>query len=177
MLFNLCEPVSQSVSDVKAVRCGRIPYRRYAWASMERSRANALSRFQRLGRERQVLLVEAAATLIMTSAALRLLPFERVIRLGAIPLSGRPGSASSAEAVWAIESAGRRLPWRIVCIQKGIAAQRMLRRRGFDARLHYGIGRWAGEGELKAHVWVTLGGSAVIGGAEAATFAEVAAYP
>jgi hypothetical protein len=53
----------------------------------------------------------------------------------------------------------------------------MLRKRGIDARLHYGARTVPHSGELEAHVWVTVGREAVIGGAEAANFAEVAGYP
>ena len=144
---------------------------------MQRTRTNALSRFQRLGPERRLLLVEAAATLVAVSAALRLLPFSKTIRLGAGTVANnRAARCVPGDVVWAIEAAARRLPWRAVCIDKGIAAQRMLRRRGMDATLHYGIGTHADEGDLKAHVWVTLDGIAVIGGAEAADFAEVSAF-
>lgn len=144
---------------------------------MQRTRTNALSRFQRLDRERRLLLVEAAVTLVTISAALRLLPFSKAIRLGAGTVdNSRMTRCRPDDVVWAIESMARRLPWRTVCIDKGIAAQRMLRRRGMDATLHYGIGTHAEEGDLKAHVWVTLDGAAVIGGPEAADFAEVSAF-
>jgi hypothetical protein len=79
--------------------------------------------------------------------------------------------------VSAIETAARRLPWRVVCIQKGIAAQRMLRRRGLDAVLHYGIGNDRDRDRLDAHVWVSVDGAPVIGGEEARAFAPVAAFP
>jgi hypothetical protein len=50
----------------------------------------------------------------------------------------------------------------------------MLRRRGFDARLHYGI---ANAGGLKAHVWVSVDGKIVIGGGPAPDYKCVAVYP
>ena len=48
--------------------------------------------------------------------------------------------------------------------------------RGIDARLHYGIASRAAN-PLSAHVWVSVGSRAVIGGDEAPNFAEVAAFP
>ena len=63
-----------------------------------------------------------------------------------------------------------------MCIQQGLALQWMLRRRGVDARLHYGIAKDE-RGELQAHVWVAAGGEVVIGGAEAPQFKCVATYP
>ena len=107
-------------------------------AAMPKS-AGPLLRLQRLGRERRGLLVEAVGALALSCAAVAFLPFRRAIRLGSVsPAPGRSGSVS--DCVWAIEAAARRTPLRAVCIQKGLALQRMLRRRGADARLHYGRG-------------------------------------
>jgi hypothetical protein len=55
--------------------------------------------------------------------------------------------------------------------------QRLLRRGGVDARLHYGARGNGGAGNLEAHVWVSVGGRILIGGDEAAGFAELAVYP
>lgn len=84
---------------------------------------------------------------------------------------------TAEECVWAVEAIARRLPWRTVCIQKGLAVQRLLRSSGVDAILHYGARRAPDSGELEAHVWVTVAGEAVIGGEEAVGFAEIAAFP
>lgn len=51
----------------------------------------------------------------------------------------------------------------------------MLRRRGVDAVLHYGIAREEA-GELQAHVWVAAGDAIVVGGAEAPNFKCVAKF-
>lgn len=129
--------------------------------------------------ERRRLLVESLLRLVQASSAVRLLPFKRAIRLGAVPLKGaEPGRSREGvrQCVGAIETAARVLPMRTLCIQKGIALQRMLRGRNVDARLHYGIGTGVDD-ELRAHVWVVVGGEAVMGGAEAAQFTCVAVYP
>lgn len=114
--------------------------------------------------------------LALASAAVALLPFRWAIRFGAVRLGGRHNHEVE-DCVWAIEAAARRLPLRTVCIEKGIALQRMLRRSGRDARLHYGARREAANGVLEAHVWVTLAGIPVIGGDEADNFAELACFP
>src|SRR4051794_16717478 len=134
------------------------------------------SRFQRLSRRRRRLLIDAMLALTLASAALVLLPFRRAIRLGSVDL-GRNRSAKLEDCVWAVEAAARRLPWRTACIQRGIAAQRLLRRAGIDARLRYGARNEPSAPGLEAHVWVTVGREAVVGGSEAAGFAEIAAYP
>lgn len=136
-----------------------------------------ISKFQRLGRQRRQLVVEAALALAFVSAALWVLPFNRAIRLGALPL-GRKAMARfvAGDCAWAIETASRHLPWRTVCIQQGIAAQRMMRREGIDATLHYGIANDQSTGKIAAHVWASVDGRTVIGG-EVLNFAPVATYP
>lgn len=123
--------------------------------------------------------LEAAAALTFASAAIALLPFRTVVRLTG--RNDRHGTGSkgeegiAAEVRLAVKRASRRLPWRTVCFQEGLAAHWMLRRRGLGSRLHYGLKQT--DGKLEAHVWVTLAGESVVGGAQAPEFAEVAAYP
>lgn len=81
------------------------------------------------------------------------------------------------DLIWAIEAAARFLPWRAMCIEQGLAAQRLLRRHGTEATLHYGARHHSESGKLEAHVWVKVGGKTVLGGADAPAFAEVATYP
>lgn len=149
---------------------------RYA-AEVQKSGAPVFERFRRLGRERQSLLIEATVELALASAAVALLPFRRAIVRGSVPLPPPRPTAPVETLVWAVEAAARRLPWRAMCIEQGLAAQRMLRRRGVEARLHYGARHQVATGKLEAHVWVTVDKLAVIGGAEAAGFAEIATYP
>lgn len=66
------------------------------------------------------------------------------------------------------------MPFRALCFEQGLTLQRMLRSRGRDACLHYGIS--PGE-PLEAHVWVSLDGVIVCGGEEAKRFAEVGRWP
>lgn len=140
------------------------------------ARSNWISLWRALGRQRRLLLIEATLALLVASAAVRVLPFKRAIRLGARDLPARTTREISADARWAVEAMSRRVPWRAVCIEQGLALQWMLRRRGADAKLHYGIARDE-QGELNAHVWVVDGGRIVIGGEEAPKFRSVATYP
>ena len=140
------------------------------------AKSNILQRWQRLERGRRRLLVRAALTLAAASAGVALLPFRRAIRFGSVePRTGR-ATLSTDECVWAVETAARYLPLRTMCIEKGLAVQRLLRQSGADARLHYGARQDPQNGRLAAHVWVSLDGAIVIGGEEAASFAEVAVY-
>lgn len=122
-------------------------------------------------------MARAAIALSLASAAVALLPFRRAIRLSAVPLGDRAQGLTPEDCVRAVESVARRLPWRTVCIDKGLAVQRMLRLGGIDARLHYGARHHPASAKLEAHVWVSVGGAIVIGGEEATGFAEVASFP
>ena len=127
-------------------------------------------------RSKPLLLVEAAGAVLAASLAVRFLPFRRAILLGAKRLPARGKTYFPVKAVCeAIDVVSDHVPVRAMCIERGIAAQWMLRRRGIDARLRYGIS--LGEEKLQAHVWVTVSDVAVIGGDEAEGFAIVATFP
>lgn len=136
-----------------------------------------LKHFARLSPPRRRAVREAVVTLMAVSLALQLLPFRRAIRFGSVGLGERRQEVSVVDIVWAVEAAARRLPWRVVCLHKGLAAQRLLRSAGIDALLNYGIRNEKPADKLEAHVWVTVRGQAVIGGDEATGFARVATYP
>lgn len=135
------------------------------------------SRLARLGPSEWPLLAEALATLALASLAIALLPFRKVAAAasarGRRPLPARADAV--ARARWAVEAWSRRVPWRTVCFQRGLALHWMLRRRGIGSVLLYGARR-EGEG-LAAHVWVDVDGETVIGGEEAAGFACLARFP
>jgi hypothetical protein len=140
--------------------------------------AGPLVRFRRLRAEQRRYLVKASVLLGFASAAVALLPFRYAIRFGCVPLSARyPRLAEQADIVWAVQAAARRLPWRTMCIEQGIVAQRMLRSIGVEALLHYGARNDAMSGKLAAHVWVSAGGASLIGGEEASAFREIATFP
>jgi hypothetical protein len=140
------------------------------------ARSKLIHRWRGLDRQRRMLLVEATVALAAASAAVRFLPFKRAVRLGSRHLPSAVTGDMSAQVRWAVEAASRRAPWRSVCFQKGLALQWMLRRRGADATLHYGIAR-AENGELSAHVWVVEGDRILIGGEQAPNFRSVATFP
>ncbi len=135
-------------------------------------------RLARLGWTDRALLVEAMAVLTLASFAIRIVPFRHVVR--AASAFGRPvreGAASDLlvrKIVWWVNSAGKRVPWRALCFQRGLAVHVMLRRRGVASFLHYGV---AQSDSLNAHVWVSAAGRDVIGGEEAAGYTRLATYP
>lgn len=132
-----------------------------------------------LGRENRRLLAEALPALVLASLAVKLAPFRRV----AAAASRWGGDGTGAEdaafirkARWAVEAWAERVPWRAVCFQRGLALHFMLRRRGIASVLHYGVAQDREKG-LRAHVWVSVEGSNVIGGEEASDFACLATFP
>lgn len=135
------------------------------------------SRLARLGLSDWLLFAEALAALALASLAIALLPFRRVAAAASRP--GRRARRADAETVrrvrGAVQGWGRRVPWKAVCFQRGLALHWMLRRRGIRSVLLYGARR-QGEG-LAAHVWVDVDGRTVIGGEEAANFACLARFP
>ena len=144
---------------------------------MAAERAPFATRLLRRPLRDNAILLEAVSALLASWAAVRFLPFRRAIMSGARVLGSRGCRSVTIEAVSrAVEVASKRVPWRAVCFQQGLALQWMLRRRGFDARLHYGVG-YAGSAELQAHVWVTVGDEIVIGAEQVPLVRCVASYP
>lgn len=136
----------------------------------------APGRWRRYDPRRWPLFAEAFATLGLSSVAIRLLPFRYVVKLACHDRSHRFHSAEVPSIVRAIEALARRVPWRTVCFQKGLALQLMLRRRGISSVLHYGVGRGEAN-ELAAHVWISVAGKTVIGGDVQNRFHCLATYP
>jgi hypothetical protein len=122
---------------------------------------------------------EAAAALSLAALLIALLPFRilvRTFRWGRAPGESQDRQAILADQLaLAVERASRRVPWRSVCFDQGLAMHWMLRRRGYGSILHYGIRQ--GEAALGAHVWVSLDGRILVGADEAAGHACVASFP
>jgi hypothetical protein len=124
-----------------------------------------------------LLLAEALAALTLASAAIHLLPFRRVAAAASArgPKEPRADAKIVRRVRGAVQGWSRRVPWKAVCFQRGLALHWMLRRRGIRSVLLYGA-RHEGEA-LAAHVWVEVDGATVIGGEEAPDFACLARFP
>jgi len=124
-----------------------------------------------------LLLAEAGVAMLAASLAVRLMPFRSL----AERLSRRADVARQADAetaYWlrrAVLAWGKRLPWRALCFEQGLAASALLRRRRLAATLHYGAATI--EGELKAHVWVTSGATQVVGCENKEDYGLLARFP
>jgi hypothetical protein len=109
------------------------------------------------------------------------LPFRHVGRLASIaPRRQAPAPDVQVATVkrisWAVAACARRVPWRALCFEQGLAAQAMLRRRGIPASLYYGAAL-DDRRDLSAHVWVRVGEADVIGCENASRYAVLATFP
>jgi Transglutaminase-like superfamily len=123
------------------------------------------------------LLAEALAAILASSAAVRLVPF-RTLAAKLTRNSRLLPSADAETAYWIRRAAlawAKRVPWRALCFEQGLAAHMLLRRRGLASTLHYGAATV--DGELKAHVWVTSGGVPVVGCENRDDYGLLARFP
>jgi hypothetical protein len=139
------------------------------------------TRFARLGGANRRLLAETLFILIAASCAIRLLPFRRTAelmgwRVRRIELGAPLTQQAIAQCRWAVNAWADRVPWRAVCFQRGLAFHLMLRRRGIESILHYGVASDQEKG-LHAHVWIDVAGRTVMGGEVADRYARVASFP
>lgn len=138
---------------------------------------NAVQRWHARSPAERRAVAEAFATLVAASLTVRFLPFRRIAAFARRPVTAAPPAdpaAAVALVAWAVGAAARRARFRAVCIERGLAAQSMLRRRGVATTLHYGVARR--DGDLTAHVWVRWGNCDVVGCAESADFREMAVF-
>lgn len=119
-------------------------------------------------------LFSAALLLPMIKGCLVVFRFQTLrgllVRLTALPLGFRRSKGDPAEeVVWAVESAGRLMPWASTCLTQALAAQVLLLRRGHPALVHIGTVRGE-DGDFQAHAWVESRGEILLGGQELERF-------
>ncbi len=64
------------------------------------------------------------------------------------------------------------MPWRTTCLVQAIAGAIMLRRRGIETIIRFGVNR--ADGGLSAHAWLLVGDTIVLGGEIAPEFSPLA---
>ena len=107
--------------------------------------------------------------LAIARIAMALLPFRRIAAWLGIPGAETPATATTAEICvaeeigWAVGVVARRVPWDGRCLVQALAATGMLRRRGLEGTVSFGVCR--GEiTDLDAHAWLRFGSCMVTGG-------------
>ena len=84
------------------------------------------------------------------------------VRPPAPPADARAtAQVDAATVTWAVEAASRCVPG-ATCLTQALAAQLLLRRNGYDARLCLGVAR-DGDGRFRAHAWLERRGRVLIG--------------
>ena len=140
-----------------------------------------LRRFFRLPRSERWLLVKAALLLGAIRMGLRLLPFQTLKRfLDSVSRtsaeSHRANQFSSDRIAWAVVAAGRYVVRDKPCLTQALAAQLLLKRRGYPASLRIGVARSEGK-QLEAHAWVESGnGMVIVGGGELSRYTPLPAF-
>lgn len=139
-----------------------------------------LRKFLLLSGAERWLLIKAAILLGSIRLGLRPVPLRTLRRILArltntpIPLRN-PKRFSVKNVVWSVETAGRLMPWARTCLTQALAAQVLLLRRGYPAKLHIGVVK-GDEDQFLAHAWVESGSEVVIGGHEFERYTPLAAW-
>lgn len=128
----------------------------------------SLHRYCALGAADQSLVLEAAMLLVAARLgiiALRFSALRRALGRGVRMMGSSPARTPAlpvARVGWAIAAAARRLPFRSTCLLESLAADAMLRRRGYASEIRFGVRPPSG-GQLAAHAWVEHEGAVVFG--------------
>ncbi len=126
-------------------------------------------RFRRLPPRDRVLIAETAGLIIVARLGMRLFPIQRVRALLARNRQGRQGRAGACAAetnrrvAWAVRAVASRLPGRTSCLIEALAAEAMLRRRGYECQLRLGVPPADGAKRFAAHAWIENEGHVVVG--------------
>ena len=129
-----------------------------------------------------LLAAEALLLLAFFRVCLALVPVRRIIRTitrghpSAIEsIQTAPGELDAAIARrvrWAVEAVARHSPIAFVCFPQTLAGYTMLRWRGVQSTMVYGVAR-SQAGEMIAHTWLMVGDRCVLGGEGAGEFTAV----
>lgn len=116
------------------------------------------------------LLIEAACFLGVIRILLRLLAFPTLWRLLNSARWSSFGLAASNRSsldriTWAITVTSPYMLGVRPCLPQALAAQLLLVRRGFPARLHLGVAK-GDLGQVRAHAWIETDGKIVTGGSQ-----------
>ncbi|MEJ2649821.1 MAG: lasso peptide biosynthesis B2 protein [Sedimentisphaerales bacterium] len=123
--------------------------------------------FLSLSPDERKLFIQVSFTLIAFRAALRLIPFKKLLRLidrfKPAPVSTDLDALYKERYVRAVSRAGNHVLRNNVCLPQALAVYTMLKRHGESAQLQIGV-RKDDRGDLKAHAWVENRGQVLIGG-------------
>ena len=125
-------------------------------------------RYRGLSAADRSLVIEAAILLVVARLGIvgvRFSLLRRALDRGLRIISSsrvRPTASPVTRVGWAVTAAAHRLPFRSTCLLESLAADAMLRRRGYASEIRFGVKPPSG-GELAAHAWVEHEGAVVFG--------------
>ena len=112
-----------------------------------------LRKFFRLPRSERWLLIKAALLLGAIRIGLRLLPFQTLKQLLDSASKSRAANQFSSDRIaWAVIAASRYVLGDRPCLTQALAAQMLLKRRGYPASLRIGVSRTAGRAVTSARM-------------------------
>ena len=136
-------------------------------------RMEQLARFRRLPGVERRLLLHSWVLLVVTRLGLWFAPLRRLraglnwwANQGVADLSRR---MPAERVAWAVLVTAQYVPFARSCLIRSLVAHTLLRRHGHPAELRIGVTR-TGDGEFKAHAWVTSGGRILVGEQEVDRF-------
>jgi hypothetical protein len=135
-----------------------------------------LRKLLRLSRPERRLLLQATLVVASVRVGLWLLPLRtlrhaltRLAPSSALP----PGPDPFERIAWAVTRASAHVPG-ATCLTQALAAQTLLERRGYRARLCIGFGRRE-DSRLQGHAWVESDGRVVLGGVDLVRYSRLPA--
>jgi hypothetical protein len=133
-------------------------------------------RLREVGPGGWLLLFKTFCLLLAAKAALRWLPVKKIIgwKQRAVERQNEATEEELLRARHAVLVVARYSPVRFVCFPQCLAASALLRAKGIESRLHYGVAR--ADDKLVTHTWLEAGGQIVIGGEVAADYSKLAVY-
>ncbi len=140
-----------------------------------------LGKFFQLSNYDRWLFLEATFWLAIARLSILILPFRWIApflgkHMAESPQSMEPNFGDFAEqASWAVQTAGRHLPWECKCLTQAIAGKGIFRLRGIPSTLYLGLGKDGGE-KLKAHAWLRSGDVIVTGRGSMILFTIVSSF-
>jgi hypothetical protein len=126
-----------------------------------------LKTFWQMSWPNRFLIIESMCWLAMASFLISILSVKHLRYFASLPVRGTTPPAMTRlnmirQTRWAVLTCARRLPWRVVCFQQGLAAHFMLRRRSIPSTMFYGAALENSD-QLKAHAWVRADDIDVVG--------------
>jgi hypothetical protein len=126
-----------------------------------------IRRFLSLPPGDRCLVFEAMACVAIVRICLWVVPFRKLQRLLRVwpRIGGVGGRRPPMQRVtWAVTAVSRVVP-RATCLTQALAAQTLLRHRGYPAQIRIGVTKDI-RGRFEAHAWLESMGSVVLGGSE-----------